>query len=244
MSSAKITLISFNKYMNDIGDDLFKYLRLPEGIDKDTLTGNILMRGGEFEVVYSDPEFIQKSISIWSSKWYRTFEKWINALNIDYNPLENYDRMEEWTDNRNKKDSATDNTEVDNSQKRAGSTSYNDDTSENVNDRTDTENKVSAFDSDSYQPHDKTESDYTSQRSSSSDGDTSENVNITGNTTSNGSHSGTENEDSKHMGRIHGNIGVLTSQSMLESELQIAEWNVYEHITDLFLSEYVIPIYS
>ena len=58
--------------------------------------------------------------------------------------------------------------------------------------------------------------------------------------------SGTEKENSKtiHEGRIHGNIGVTTSQQMLEAELKIAEWNIYEHITDLFLSEFIIPIYS
>ena len=250
--------------MNDIGDDLFRYLRLPEGIDKDTLTGNILLRGGEFEVVYSDPEFIQRSISIWSSKWYRTFEKWINALNIDYNPLENYDRMEEWTDNRNKKDSSNDSGKVDNTQDTTGGTTYN----EQVDDKTsevvsgnehltstvETENKVSAFDSDEYQPHDKTISDTTNDTTSDSErdtqtdhdttGNTSENNHVTGNVTSIGSHNGTEDEDSRHVGRVHGNIGVTTSQQMLESELQLAEWNIYEHITDIFLSEYVIPIYS
>lgn len=222
--------------MNDIGDDLFKYLRLPEGIDKDTLTGNILMRGGEFEAVYSDPEFIQKSISIWSSKWYRTFEKWINALNIDYNPLENYDRMEEWTDNRNKSDTS----DIDTSQSRNVDTTHNDESSDTQKDKTETENKVSAFDSDSYQPHDKNETDYDSLRNSTSSGDTSENSSLNGNTKS----KGTEDEASKHIGRVHGNVGVTTSQQMLTSELQLAEWNLYEHITDIFLSEYVIPIYS
>ena len=41
-----------------------------------------------------------------------------------------------------------------------------------------------------------------------------------------------------------GNIGVTTSQQMLQQELDIAQWNIYEHITDLFLNEFVIPIYS
>ena len=250
--------------MIDTGDDLFKYLRLPEGIDKDTLTGNILLRGGEFEVVYSDPDFLQKSISIWSSKWYRTFDKWIKALNIEYSPLENYDRFEEWTDNRSRSEETngsssdtrkkTDSTNIDTTDDREGGTRYNDDTSEHVNDKTDTENEVSAYDSSSYQPHDKSETDFTSEKSSESSGNTSEEMSIKGNTKSSGTEditgsatnktTGTEDEDSKHIGRTHGNIGVTTSQQMLESELQIAEWNIYEHITDIFLSEYVIPIYS
>jgi len=44
-------------------------------------------------------------------------------------------------------------------------------------------------------------------------------------------------------GRAHGNIGVTTSQQMLQSELDIVAWNIYEHITDLFLQEFVIPVY-
>ena len=55
---------------------------------------------------------------------------------------------------------------------------------------------------------------------------------------------GTEDVTFTHEGRIHGNIGVTTSQQMLQAELDIAEWNIYEHITDLFLTEFVIPIYS
>ena len=98
MSSAKITTVGFYQYMNAYNNDLFGLLNLPPGIDKDTLVNNIMLRGGEFEVVYSNPDFYKSAIGLWSNKHYRTFEKWINALSIDYNPLENYDRMEEWTD--------------------------------------------------------------------------------------------------------------------------------------------------
>lgn len=236
MSSAKLTLITMNNFMLDIEDDLFKYLRLPEGIDKDTLTGNILLKGGEFEAVYSDPVFIQNSISIWSSKWYRTFDKWVKALNIEYNPLENYDRMEDWTDNRKKKNTGS----VNSSQTDNGSTSYNEQVDDTTKDTTDIENKTSAYDSGSYQPHDKSDTTYNSRLDHDTTGSTSSNNRSTGNSTS----TGNEDEDYVHSGRLHGNIGVTTSQQMLESELAIAEWNLYEHITDLFLSEYVIPIYS
>ena len=43
---------------------------------------------------------------------------------------------------------------------------------------------------------------------------------------------------------IHGNIGVTTSQQMLTQELELGYWNVYEKITELFLQEFVIPVYS
>lgn len=220
MATAKICLIDFNRYMSANNDDLFSLLKLPEGIDKDTLVGNILLRGGEFECVYSDPSFIQNAIAVWSSKWYRTFDKWVKALAIEYSPLENYDRMEEWTDNRKKEDSASD-----------GSNGLIGE-SGNFKNNTTTETKVSAYDSSDYQPSERVTTD--------NSGSDSRNT-----TTSNSlSHTGNENEDSTHKGRIHGNVGVTTSQQMLISELELAEWNLYEHITDIFLSEFVIPIYS
>lgn len=246
MSTAKITLSAFYTWFSTDTkpNDLFKNLVLPEGIEKDTLVGNILMRGGEFEVMYSDPDFMQSLIGIWSKKWYRTFDKWIKALNIEYSPLENYDRMEDWTDTRNKKDSSSDGSTgsvgMTGNITDSGSTSH----TGSVTDSGTIENKVSAFDSSEYQPSDQTTTGNTQSTSESTT--SSNNRGTTENTTtsSNLTHSGEEHEGNTHKGRIHGNVGVTTSQQMLEAELKLAEWNLYEHITDLFLSEFVIPIYS
>ena len=212
MATAKITMIDLQRFMLANGDDLFSLMTLPEGIDKDTLTSNILLRGGEFEVLYADPSFMKDMISMWSRKWNRTFTKWVEALSIEYHPLENYDRQEDWTDNRSRTDSSND-----------GTTGLS-----SVTDSGNTEKKVSAYDSGTYQPSEKIDTSNTSG------------------TTSSGSltHSGSETVGDTHSGRIHGNIGVTTSQQMLQAQLDISEWNLYEHITDLFLSEFIIPIYS
>ena len=230
MATAKITLTSFYTWFNtaSVSDDLFKNLNLPEGIDKDTLVGNILMRGGEFEVMYSDPYFLQNLIGVWSSKWYRTFDKWVKALAIEYSPLENYDRIEEWQDTRNNHGSETTSGTL-------GRTT-SDSLSRTATDGGTTETKVSAYDSSTYQP-----SNQVTVTNSSGFTDTGSG---TLNDTTSGSTTTSFGEGAKHEGRVHGNIGVTTSQQMLESELQLAEWNLYEHITDLFLSEFVIPIYS
>lgn len=203
MSSAKITTIGFYNWMQSQNDDLFSKINLPVGIDKDTLIDNILLRAGEFEVVYSNPFFYQNAIGVWSDKHKNTFKKWIDALSIEYNPVENYDRMEEWEDKSNGNSIGETN----------GNTSLN-----SIN-----ENKVSAFDSDLYQPD-----SYNSNISNGNDNS---------NTKTNSSN------NSKHVGRVHGNIGVTTTQQMLESELSLAAWNVYEHITDLFIEEFCIAIY-
>lgn len=83
-------------------------------------------------------------------------------------------------------------------------------------------NKRSAFDS----------SDFENDSQSSSD--------TSGHSATN-THSDTD-ANTKHTAHIHGNIGVTTSAAMVMEFQQVATWNIYEHITDLFLSEFVIPI--
>lgn len=212
MSSAKITTIGFYNFLNASNDDLFKLLVVPTGIDKQVLIDNILLRGGEFEVLYSDPYFYQNAIGVWSNKWQRTMQKWVEALAIEYSPLENYDRMEEWTD---KNTGTVKNTGTIDTENHTDTDITNDD-------------KISAFNSD------------TMRDNTSSHGVTDGNSN---GTTTNDL---TETNDltGHHVGRVHGNIGVTTSMQLLEAQLDIVAWNVYEHITDLFLNEFVIPIYD
>ena len=220
MAIAKITLIGMNNYMESMNDDLFKYLTLPTGINKQTLINNILLRGGEFESLYGDPYFLQNMIGVWSDKWQRTFIKWMKALSIEYDPLYNYDRHEIYKDirteneNANRSESAT---AVDNSTSTGSGT---------------TTNTVSAYDSATYSPHDQS----TSSSSGSNDS--------TATTNSIGSNNRKLDETVAHDAHLYGNIGVTTSQQMLKDELDINEWNVYEHITDLFLNEFSIYVYE
>jgi len=196
---ATMTLIG----IYNVTPNLFEFLDLPDGIDAETVRDNILLKSANFEVLYSNPEFIHDAIKVWSAKWYRTFDRWQKALAIDYDPLENYDRREEWTDTGNGKS------------KVEGTT----------NDKADvtTQQKVSAYNSDTMRDNVETTTESSSE-SSIDNTNTSETKNV-------------------RTGRSHGNIGVTTSQQMLEAELSVARWNLYDHIADLFLSEFVIPVY-
>ena len=243
MSSAKITTVGFYQYMNSYNNDLFGLLNLPPGIDKDTLVNNIMLRGGEFEVVYSNPDFYKSAIGLWSNKHYRTFEKWINALNIDYNPLENYDRMEEWSDTGSRintgtvSDSGTITNTGTQSTEATGKENFKDSGTSTSSD------EISAYNSNSFQNDKKN----TTNSSNSSETNTTNRNTRTDNLSESNSNTRTDNlsekTNSDRKGRAHGNIGVTTSQQMLQSELDIAKWNIYEQITDLFLSEFCIMVY-
>lgn len=204
MSAATMTLIGLYNWDNTI----FDKLNVPSDLNKTTLVNNILLRSGEFEVMYADPDFMKDAIGMFSDTWQPTFERWVKALALEYNPLENYDRKEDWSDTRNVSDSGT------SSSSTSGTTSST------------TTNKVSAYDAgDALTTRDQAQT-YGADGSSSS-----------------GSSSSSSHEGAKHDGRIHGNIGVTTSQQMLISELDLGYWNVYEKITDLFLTNFVIPVY-
>lgn len=215
MSSAKITLIGMQSYMKQYNKDLFELLTLPDSIDKETITDNILLKGSEFEVIYSNPDLLHDAIGVFSKKWQRTFTKWVEALNIDYNPLENYDRIEDWTDTGSNTGTVTN--------------GYNNHSSVIDNSNINTTNEVSAYNTSSFQNDNKNTSSSESNSATDNNGT---------NTEINDLHN-----NNVHAGRLHGNIGVTTSQQMLQSELDIVKWNVIEHITDMFLQEFCIMVY-
>ena len=232
MSIAKITLTGQEIWLQKNNQSVFDLLSLPEGIEKDNVVDNIILECGEFETLYSDPYFMRSAVGVWSNKHYRTFEKWIAALNLEYNPLENYDRQEDWTDtgDENTKSKFTDDTktETDSSTTSEGSSNQNGNT----------EDLVSAFDSSSYQESEKhvidTDEDHTDEVTS--------NTKLTNDSEQNTV--GEKDTIDKHTGRIHGNIGVTTSQQMLQSELDISRFNIIQEITNLFMTELCICVYE
>lgn len=138
MSHAKLTLYAMHILYQNAGADLFEYLTVPENVNRQTVIDTILMNGGEYEVLYADPEFVHDSIYLWSIKWARTIQRWADALAEDYEPLWNYDRTEQETRTPNI-------------------------TNERTPDLTDTndgtiteENTRSAYDSSTYEPDNKT----------------------------------------------------------------------------------------
>lgn len=196
---AKITLIGMTSYFAYQNSSLWSNIILPDKINKETLIDTIILRCGEMETLYADADFFKTAVTSFFRKYNRTFTKWAKALEIEYNPLENYDRNEEWTDD---------------------STGKSHDSSSG-NNKGQSDSYVSAYNTSNLQ----TSGRETNSGSTSSSADTSMSNNAT------------------HKGRTHGNIGVTTSQQMLQSELDIAEWTIYNHIADLFTAELMVGIY-
>lgn len=55
---------------------------------------------------------------------------------------------------------------------------------------------------------------------------------------------GTRETDGDHEGRVHGNIGVTTTQAMIEQEISLRKnYNIYNLISDSFCDEFLIQVY-
>lgn len=44
--------------------------------------------------------------------------------------------------------------------------------------------------------------------------------------------------------RVHGNIGVTTNQQMVQAELDLRKFNIYEHICDRFVDKFLMGVYD
>ena len=212
MSSAKITMLGLETYLKSNNQSLFDDIVIPASIDKDTLVNSILLESAEFEVLYSNPSFMHQAIQLWFRKWNRTFTKWMEVLELKYNPLDNYDRSEEWSDKSGTYSAGT----------------VSDESHGTTNDNGSSINNVSAYDSDTFEP---------SENSSSSSNASVDNKTDT--TTAS-----TTDTSSIHTGRVHGNIGVMSTQELLTRELEVDKFNVYNQIVDMFLREFCLLIYD
>ena len=250
MSVYKITIPGLEAVANEQNMSLFDFLQVPEMIDKEILVDNIIIEAGAFESLYSDIEFIRRKVAVWSARNQRTWEKWAAALDIDYDPLENYDRHEEWTDTHEGEKSEASLKTGTSSETESG-TDGNTHTYNNVKDDHQvrdltSENKRAAFNSATYENAEKdinSGSEDTTRSGSETDSGTNSSTK-SGSTSDGVQSSGTDEYLNTRRGRAHGNIGTLTSQAMLQSELDIARWNLYNQITDMFIVEFTLPIFD
>lgn len=235
MSMATMTIAGMYQFKNG----LFDNLNLPDGINKEDVIKQILLDGSNFEILYSDFKFMQESIGLWSNSWYRTFEKWQKALSLEYNPIENYDRMEDWTDSSTNKmnRNSVENRNLSNSMK---SNRNLQSVTKNTGSDTNLHN-VSPYDSGAYVADSQDIANINNQSETADTGTMSSNGTDSGTVTNIGNDS--SNTDSIHKGRVHGNIGVTTTQTMLKQELKIARFNLIKQISDVFIKDFCIMVY-
>lgn len=211
---------------------ILKELDLPEGMSEETMGDYIYMYAGENETRYSDPDILERLVHTWFSSRKTDFQYMWDALHAEYNPIENYDRHDNFTE------------EIDSTTKRESNVKTTQEGEANTEDSSTTtpgrisEEQVSAFDSGSYQPAKKIAESGTESSEGTSHGTNSST------TTGEGTEKNVLDHTKKNIGRSHGNIGVTTNQQMIESELKLRRFNLYKTIALEFEDEFTIPIYG
>lgn len=151
------------------------------------------------------------------------------STQLDYNPIENYRMTEEGTDTNSGTDTTTHN---------LGKTSVQ----EIAGERTDTISYGSHDTTTTHEVSPESSGSYTAEsRDRVSDGTHTDNATTGGQTTTVKGDAVTNTDALKH-GHVldheltrSGNVGVTTSQQMIESERQIVNFNIYKVVADLIL---------
>lgn len=195
--------------------DIFDDMVLPVGVEKEVVINSIVSELAELDLLYSNPVVLKSLIAVWSNKEIYNWKKLFATMNFDYNPIDNYDRTETESINNERTNNA--------SGTQASETTNNlQIASENVH-------KVTGYNSASLFEN---------------EGDTGT-VNNTG-TVGNNITSNSNSKDTRTESRtLHtkGNIGVTTTQQMIEQERNISEFNIYDYIVRSFKRRFCLMLY-
>ena len=234
-----LSIMGLYEYDNNI----FQGLQLPEGLNREATINEILLQCAELEVVYPNIDIMKLAITTWSVANQYTWQKLYDTMVVDYNPIWNVDAnvTETLTGSENRDIARTGSGSNNRTLNLSDNETVNLSDNETVN-ITDTES-VKGFNSDSW-------------------AETHKNVkagtdNTTHTGTDNTTHTGTDNiaitdtesvdddvtRSETRTQRRTGNIGVTTTQQMLEQERKIAEFNMISYIAQSFKERFCLLIY-
>ena len=208
-------------------DTIMDFFTVPEGIDRQLALDTIYQRCGLTPLYHPDPAWLKFYIGRWCSKNKKTWEERYTTTIQDYNPSYNYDRTEETTDTRSGTRKLSEDTSSNTRQN--GDTSITDSSSDT------SEHTTSADNSDNYEPGYKD----VSSREDTQASESSSRVDMTGDRAVDE----TTGETYTHKMRAYGNIGVTTTQDMLDAQRKIVRYNIYDEIADSFKEEFCLYIY-
>lgn len=216
-------------------DTIFDLLVLPDGIDRDLTVNTILERVGKTPLAHPDPEYMKYYINVWSARRAPIWKKLLESTQFVYNPIHNYDRNEEITDTREETIDRTQNRTTTGTVTDTGSTNVTGDVTGNVASKHD----VSAENATDYQADTRDNEDTTSHNTQETavqtQSDTQTGEDMAG--------KDTRSETYKHTSYMFGNIGVTTTQQLIEAEREVVQFSVIEFIADDFKNEFCLSVY-
>lgn len=183
--------------------------------DKQDFIDNLLLDTEGLEVLYSDPAFMQMAIEVWCRKQMDVWEELAATMHYDYDPIENYYRREHWTD------------DFTHGHKKDTDLTHGHKITMDVEDTT--TNSVTGYNGTAFADRDK---------SVFSNDDTETH---SGKDTTNETNSGTDKD--VRDGYARGNIGVTTTQQMIEAQRDVVKFNLMDYIISDFKTRFTLLVY-
>lgn len=197
---ANLSILGLYNYDNSV----MLGFQVPAGMSLEDVRDSILIECAELEVIYPDIEIMRKAVTMWTRSRLPMWEKLYDTTRLEYNPIENYERQEDWNDTQ----------------------------------------KTSLEGHNLYKGLDTTE-ERTVGFNGAAGGGLGESPRDSSSTTANHDTTtkGSNEGESTHKGRIHGNIGVTTTQTMIEQERKIDAFDMTRYIVEEFKRRFCILVY-
>ena len=247
---ATLSLMGMYEYDHTILD-FFHYPDKWETVDKDVFVNKLLLDTAELEILYPDADIFKTAIKYWSAAEVQNWNKLYDTTVLKYNPIWNKNgtvtETEKHIKNNNYTD-VTDGTIADHS-----STSGNQNTETSGNENTNTTNNtnekdyVFGFNSENAAQSGETVTDDTGRtntdRSENSTTNSSANTDATTTNNTNFKHDEKENIDREYTRTEQGNIGITTTQQMINEEREVDKFNLMDYIIDRFKQRFCLLVY-
>lgn len=94
MPKDRLTILGLYQYDSSI----FDFMYLPLNLSHEILINNILLECSELEILYPDSDFFKFAVKVWSEKEVGRWEHLYRTTQYEYDPIENYNRYEDYTD--------------------------------------------------------------------------------------------------------------------------------------------------
>lgn len=188
-------------------------------IQEHDITNYILDVAGDFPTVYHSPDTFKAAFHRWWRvnvfRWARMYE----TMAREYDPISNYDRTEEWTDT------------VNGTAQESGRNSTTANSTSNLTGNAERTQKTAAFDSNTMVGRESHIEQSTNTAKDSS------------NTSGTATRNSTNTQNSIRKGRAYGNIGVTTTQEMLQAEREVLKFELLEIISNEYKKRFCILVY-
>ena len=220
---AVVDLIGMYNYDNSVLDQM----QIPEALDRPTFIDNLLMETAEMELLYNNVNFLKMAIGSWSRKNITIWNELYDTTQYEYNPIWNKDGQTIDLETRNLagSDHTTDNTDrVDN---------LEDKETRDLDD--DITHSVYGFNSSNDAPESKDVGNYNGTDTYAHTG--RQDIDRTFNKAT------TDTGTVKHERTEQGNIGLTSTQQLIQEQREVVRLNLMDIIIKDFKQRFCLGVY-